>query len=544
MGKRTKLIGSIDFDAIVDPDGFALWLQKKPLQWSIVIATRAALRVLPIDGPQLESLKPILARFRATALARYSAKYPNLALGNNYIASSTNALDDTLVINDTTSLASAAAVRTALGIALTRQTRSAASDVFVSAANAVSNSAKSASSARCADALLQSIVDDIELLDAGALFEAVMDASLWRTSSTATIEHNWRALSHRLMNHSPHWGVWIGWYNDLLAGTPISARDEAAFTDLAGLLPWDEGGDAVGMEIYRRIGMHDPDPIPVEGAPSPLTINRLPDGRIGIEPGPFSLPTVPLPFSINDHNNALAACRKRAEQLEKIASAPTFQGRREYAQMIADYAEWLPKTPGAGNILLADGEARALNKLFAADESILPAGFASKLAILLEDHIALRSFYPEVERHYTAVNTGRLIKPLPRDAVEAIQYVIRLQTPSVFAETVSPAVDEAAKVTPDIEPLSAELPSVDPTQPRPPRDPIADADPQKSRSYIIASAYNRIWALILKGKDSAQAIEGWQKTYELLKPYMKPILDILRQFQSGDGPSLPPTIGT
>ncbi len=42
---------------------------------------------------------------------------------------------------------------------------------------------------------------------------------------------------------------------------------------------------------------------------------------------------------------------------------------------------------------------------------ILPIVFASKLAVLLEDHIALRSFYPEIERHYHAVDTGRLIKP-------------------------------------------------------------------------------------------------------------------------------------
>jgi hypothetical protein len=82
--------------------------------------------------------------------------------------------------------------------------------------------------------------------------------------------------------------------------------------------------------------------------------------------------------------------------------------------------------------------------LFAADESILPTAFASKLSVLLEDHIALRSFYSEVERHYQSIKTARLAKPLPRDAVGAIQNVIRAQTPTIFAESVSPAIDEAA----------------------------------------------------------------------------------------------------
>jgi hypothetical protein len=214
-----------------------------------------------------------------------------------------------------------------------------------------------------------------------------------------------------------------------------------------------------------------------------------------------------------------------------LASSPEFQGRSEYAQILRGYLEWLPGERGTGNVLLADGEARVLNKLATAEESILPTVFASKLAVLLEDHIALRSFYPEIERHYHAVNTGRLIKPLSRDAVRAIQSVIRSQTPMVFDETVSHAIDEAAKPVPNIKSLPQDdLPPADPSRPKPPTDPITEADPRKSRSYIIASAYNRVWWILQKGKDTAQAIEGWQKTYDLLKPHIGPIIDFLRHF--------------
>jgi hypothetical protein len=101
----------------------------------------------------------------------------------------------------------------------------------------------------------------------------------------------------------------------------------------------------------------------------------------------------------------------------------------------------------------------------------------------------------------------------------------------VFDETVSPAIDEAAKPVPEIKPLlPADVPSADPSRPKPPNDPIAESDPRKSRSYVIASAYNRIWLILRKGKDTAQAVEGWQRTYELLKPHIGLIIDFLRYF--------------
>jgi hypothetical protein len=289
------------------------------------------------------------------------------------------------------------------------------------------------------------------------------------------------------------------------------------------------------------------DPAPIEGITSPITLNRKPDGRIGVEPGPFSLPTVPAHLTPDNHHKTLAACRTRAVQLKKLASSPEFQGRSQYKEILSDYVEWLPSELGTGNILLADGEARTLNMLFKADEDILPTAFASRLAVLLQDHNGLRSYYPDIETHYEAIRKGRLIKPLPRDAVQAFQKIIRSQTPAVFDETVSPAIDEAAKPIPDIKPpLPEDMPPPDPNRPKPPSDPIADVDPRKSRSYTIASAINRIWSILQRGKDTAQAIEGWQKTYDLLKPHIGAIIDFLHPFLPGGssgGGSLPPTIG-
>ena len=118
----------------------------------------------------------------------------------------------------------------------------------------------------------------------------------------------------------------------------------------------------------------------------------------------------------------------------------------------------------------------------------------------------------------------------------------------MFDETVSPAIGQATKQIAEIKPIQVEdLPPSDPNRPKPPSDPIADSDPQKSRGYIVASALNRIWSILLKGKNASEAIEGWQKTYELLKPHIGPIIEFLKDFLppgGGSGPSLPPTIGT
>jgi hypothetical protein len=129
-----------------------------------------------------------------------------------------------------------------------------------------------------------------------------------------------------------------------------------------------------------------------------------------------------------------------------------------------------------------------------------------------------------------------------------IQRVIRENTPTVFEESVDAVMGEAGKQVPEVRPPQPEdAPVIDPNQPRPPRDPIREIDPQQSRNWIFASALNRSWGLVLKGKDVHDGIEGWQNAYEQMKPYVGPALHFLRMFMSsgGDGgPPMSPTIVT
>jgi hypothetical protein len=529
------------------PGVLAEWLRNNPLRWSMVVTSRAALRAVPLVLISMRGPGDVLSTFRAAAIAQFSAKHPSSAIDSAFVRRSPAAATATDV-----TVAAAHAATTAVHIALARAAMLRGSeDAFIaceSAEAAIKAAGRAADQAQVGNEFFVAVMNDIKFLREGEVTSGkLLETPLWFGQQPARITDDWQSLVHDLRVDGDHWSVWIKWYNDALLGLRSTELEDAAFTDIPGYLPWDQGREAVNAEIGRRLGALRPDPAPIEGIISPITINRKPDGRIGVEPGPFSLPTVPAHLTPDNHRNALAACRTWAAQLKKVASSPGFQGRSEYAEFLSDYVEWLPGELGTGNILLADGGARTLNNLFSAEESILPIAFASQLRTLLEDHIGLRSYYPEIETHYEAVKTGRLVKPLSRDAVQAIQKIIRSQTPAVFDETVSPAIDEAAKPVPEIKPpLPENMPPADPNRPRPPNDPIAAADPQKSRSYIIASAYNRIWSLLQKGKDAAQAIEGWQRTYDLLKPHIGAIIDFLRHFGPGDGPgggALPPTIG-
>lgn len=68
---------------------------------------------------------------------------------------------------------------------------------------------------------------------------------------------SWMRLQSALPRISKHWRVWVTWYNYVLAGSPPSpARSEAweaAFTDVPGPLPWDDGPEAVNLEIRKRL---------------------------------------------------------------------------------------------------------------------------------------------------------------------------------------------------------------------------------------------------------------------------------------------------
>jgi len=384
----------------------------------------------------------------------------------------------------------------------------------------------------------RAIEADARALQTGIPHEQVLGARLWNEIAwhQDPADDLWRSEKESLLRLGTHWCVWTDWYDHVLEGSHRSYAWERVFTDLEGPLPWHNGAEVVNGLIAKRLeAQHPPEPRPIQEIPSPIAIVVRADGRIGLDSNLLTTPAQQPSVTLEDYPSVVLTCRQNADSLRVMASAPSFQGRADYANALAEYLEWLPDAPRPGNVLLADTAARILNKLFTAEQDILPLGFAARLTTFLENHIALRAYYPELERHYQTVISGRLLTPLARDVVDGVQRAINDHTPAVFEDSVSAVINESAKPVPDATPPRPEdTPSRDPNRPRPPRDPIADVDPAKLRGYTFASVVNRIWTVLQKGKDLSSAIEGWRKAYDQMLPYMDTIIDWLQKLFSSD----------
>ena len=285
---------------------------------------------------------------------------------------------------------------------------------------------------------------------------------------------------------------------------------------------------------------------PLENIPSPYAfeVSRL--GNIALGVSTANIPVFPNATSEKHHANRLDVCRTLANDLVSDLENKRYQARPEYSEMLLRYESRLPTLPNEGNILLADAEARTLRNLFAAEASILSAGFSSKLKTFLEQHMGLRVFYPEIAHFYRDVQSGRLEFPLPLDAVEAFVEGVRASTPTVFDESVIASIEGGAEPAVTLfEAQPTEVRFEESVQLSPPKDPLGELDPQKSRDFTFAGAANGLWKAFLAGEKIHKAADGWKTTGETLYPHVTQIIDWLRQFlSSGNGtPPVPPTFG-
>ena len=101
--------------------------------------------------------------------------------------------------------------------------------------------------------------------------------------------------------------------------------------------------------------------------------------RVAVVAGAQNLPDYRHFSSEEDHRRALEACRVGGERLLKALRDGRYNARPEYGEALEYYLIDLPKTAGAGNILLANDQARILHAMFLADAAMLSEGFASRL---------------------------------------------------------------------------------------------------------------------------------------------------------------------
>ncbi|MBI1203115.1 MAG: hypothetical protein GC182_11445 [Rhodopseudomonas sp.] len=260
MAKRTKGSagqGGSAGDGIPDPrdrDALESWLSIKPVSWSVAVAARAALRVLPsvrnVDSFAHFADAFILECFRCTAIGRFAAAWPNheshavFAARTAFAAMAARAEAAAHV-----ALAAAFGVRAVVAADVPAAASLAASAVAAAAVVYVD----------VADGIRSAVADDLGALQHQHLSpEHLARWPLWPDSEMPEyLVDEWQDLKDRLLALDSGWTVWIDWYDSVLAGSPPAPLRsevwEAAFTDVDAPLPWAKGAAAVNKEIAARL---------------------------------------------------------------------------------------------------------------------------------------------------------------------------------------------------------------------------------------------------------------------------------------------------
>jgi hypothetical protein len=396
-----------------------------------------------------------------------------------------------------------------------------------------------------------SISNDISILKSSGQ-KSLFSSPLWSEDGVPVwIVLAFQQLKERLIQENMDFDVWTKWYEERLVG---AALDFDELNIRAGMeIDWlDKGPAAYNAELKRRLreaGKWTDDPSKADPSAndlpearrdvfSPVDFNWNAEGQIAVTAIYGQIPSLPFPSSASDHHERLDLCRDLAMDLQVALEAQRFQVSPDYLIQIMRYAERLPGSPGVSGILRADAAIRNLRDLFEADALILSNGFAAALRGLMQAHLALRPFYPELERLYADVRNGRINEPLPVDAVHAITDIIRANTPRQFDPSVPEAMGIIAE--PTVSPALPVINSGDIGPIQPPPDPLGPIENAKTKDAEQAGMLNRLWSVFKKGKEANESIDGWSDTASKLREPMHKLLDWINRNWPSGGDGMPP----
>ncbi len=326
------------------------------------------------------------------------------------------------------------------------------------------------------------------------------------------------------------WDVWIDWYKERLHGGSRGEGYELVFASVP-REAWSKGPAAANAWIKAHLPRASEPARPVE-LPAPLANVEAPfaygwsaSQRVAVVAGAQNLPFYPHFSSEEDHRRALETCRLGGERLLKSLRSGRYNARPEYGEALEYYLDDLPKTAGAGNILIANDQIRILHVMFLADAAMLPEGLASRLKSVIANQFALNAFYDLVERHNVAVSAGNWSKPFPLDAAKGFFGAVGDHTPRWF----EPGVEKGLRQVEQAEP-----PPAAPIEPQPPAAvepaplPPGTPDAQDSWKRQMATAANALWETFLQGQSMRVAQDEWRNAADELGAHVRPILEFLQ----------------
>jgi hypothetical protein len=277
---------------VTDHKTLKAWLQTRPPEDAVLIAARAALRVLPLVGLALgrdadtRRAAIVLPVFRAAAIASLVGSWPNLATevraGDAAARADAAAARADAAAGDpvarAVAYASARAIANAAACATIRAyaTADAAADAADAAAHAADAAAyvtaRATDPARSVDALWEAITSeaaararartwraissDATALEGGAAHVDLGARQLWPGGAPVEAIEDWQKLVDHLLTASEGWQVWIDWYDGILEGSRLDPDLELRKAFVAHDV-WRQGPGVVNAEMAQLTAEHD-----------------------------------------------------------------------------------------------------------------------------------------------------------------------------------------------------------------------------------------------------------------------------------------------
>jgi hypothetical protein len=529
------------------------WLAGQSTQAAIVIAAREALRTAPLtvrrlrDRQNAESLREVAAltsaAYRAAAVPWAYVRVPvnaaNIRLAARLAALGARRVRAAVYSKEHNTTPAARALTAAARAADSVARTSAAARAAARSADAASEAFTTANphiapqiSLEAAWRQVQADVVSIEKRGADNLCRS----PLWTGQIPEWATLAWSSLKAAL-EEGEDWDVWIDWYEERLRGGSRGEDYELVFASVPEE-EWDKGPAAANAWIRAHLPKTAETaqpvelPTPVSNLEAPFAYGWTASQRIAVVAGEQNLPDYRHFSSEEDHRRVLEACRVGGERLVKSLRSGRYNARPEYGEAVEYYLDDLPKTAGAGNILLANSQARILHDMFLADADTLSPSLASALKSFIGNHFSLCAFYDLVQRHNEAVSAGNWSRPFPLDEAKSFFGAVKRNTPRWFEARVEQGLWQVEQA----EPPAASTPEPPPASViAPPPLPPGTPDAQDSWKRQMATAANAVWETFLQGRDMPVDKDEWRRAADELGPHVRPIIEFLRAQERPNG---------